>query len=359
VPARSPGESPDAASSSEAPARAVYFTGDEGVAVRTYPVPDPAPGEVRIRTQFSAVSPGTELLVYRGDLPAGVDLDERIDALSGDYPMRYGYAAVGDVTATGRDVDDRWRGRTVFAFHPHETHFCLPPAELVPVPEDVDPAAATLLPTAETAVTVSLDAAPAVGERAVVFGQGLVGLATTALLAAYPLADLVAVDPRPERRALARAHGATEAVTPAAVDERFDPSPPGREGAATDGADLAVELSGDPAALDDAVAATGYDGRVLVGSWYGTKPVDLDLGGRFHRSRVAIESTQVSTIDPSRRGRWTRERRIDTAWSHLERLDDDRLLGRQVPLGDAPAAYRRLDGPDAPVATLFDHRGGA
>jgi threonine dehydrogenase-like Zn-dependent dehydrogenase len=305
------------------------------------------------------VSPGTELLVYRGDLPAGLTLDERIEALSGDYPMRYGYAAVGEVTETGRDADDRWLGRTVFAFHPHETHFCRPPGDLVPVPADVDPAAATLLPTAETAVTVGLDADPAVGERAVVFGQGLVGVATTALLAAYPLADLVAVDPRPERRALARDHGATAAVTPDAVGERFDPSPPGPEGRAPDGADLAVELSGNPAALDDAVAVTGYDGRVLVGSWYGDKPVDLDLGGRFHRSRVAVESTQVSTIDPARRGRWTRERRLDAAWTHLDRLDAEVLLDRRVPLADAPEAYRRLDGPDPPVGTLFDHREGA
>lgn len=358
MPARSPGDPSDAARSSDASARAVHFTGDRGVSVRDHPVPDPGPDEVRVRTRVSAVSPGTELLVYRGDLPADLSLDERIDALSGGYPMRYGYAAVGDVAATGRDVDDDWLGRTVFAFHPHETHFCLPPADLVPVPEDVDPATATLLPTVETAVTVCLDAAPAVGERAVVFGQGLVGVATTALLAAYPLADLVAVDPRRERRDLARDHGATETLSPAALGDRFAPSAPGPEGAATDGADLAVELSGDPDALDDAVAVTGYDGRVLVGSWYGSKPVDLDLGGRFHRSRIAVEATQVSTIDPDRRGRWTRERRIDAAWTHLDRLDADRLLGRRVPLADASEAYRRLDGPDAPVATLFDHREG-
>lgn len=355
MPARSPDGSADTAST-DAPARAVYFTGDRGVAVRTAPVPDPAPDEVRVQTRFSAVSPGTELLVYRGDLPDDIALDERIDALSGGYPMRYGYAAVGDVVETGSDIDDDWRGRTVFAFHPHETQFCRPPADLVPVPDHVDPAAATLLPTAETAVTVALDAAPAVGERAVVFGQGLVGLATTAILGSYPLAELVAVDPRPERRDLARAHGATETLAPDAVADRFDPSPPGPEGAATDGADLAVELSGNPDALDDAVAATGYDGRVLVGSWYGTKPVALDLGGRFHRSRIAVESTQVSTIDPDRRGRWTRERRIGAAWAHIDRLDVDRLLDRRVPLGEAEAAYRRLDASDAPVTTLFDHR---
>ena len=357
MPARSPGGPPDSSRADATVARALQFTGDRDVAVQDHPVPDPAPDEVRVRTRFSAVSPGTELLVYRGDLPTDVPVDERIEALSGDYPMPYGYAAVGEVTKTGSETDDRWLGRTVFAFHPHETHFCRPPADLVPVPDGVDPAAATLLPTAETAVNVALDADPAVDERVVVFGQGSVGVATTALLAAYPLSDLVAVDPRPERRELARAHGATDALAPDAVADRFEPSAPGPEGRATDGADLVVELSGNPVALDDALGAAGYAGRVLVGSWYGNKPVDLDLGGRFHRSRVAVEPTQVSTIDPARRGRWTRERRLDAAWTHLDRLDADSLLERQVPLSEAPEAYRRLDGSDPPVGTLFDHRG--
>ncbi|ESS06874.1 MAG: threonine dehydrogenase related Zn-dependent dehydrogenase [uncultured archaeon A07HB70] len=338
------------------PARALYFTGERSVELRDHPVPTPDDDEVRVRTRVSAVSPGTELLVYRDEVPGSVDLDERIPALSGGYPLRYGYAAVGEVTATGGAVDDAWRGRRVFAFHPHDTHFCLSPDELVPVPDGVGDAAATLLPTAETAVTVGLDAAPAVGERAVVFGQGLVGLATTALLAAYPLDALVAVDPQPERQSLAAAHGATETDPPADVRDAFDPSGPGVTGRATDGADLAVELSGNPAALDDAVAVTGYDGRVLVGSWYGTKRADLDLGGRFHRSRVSIESTQVSTIDPARRGRWSRERRIDAAWTHVDRLDADSLLAERVSLEDASAAYRRLDGPDSPVGVLLDHR---
>ena len=337
-------------------ARALEFTGDSEVRVRDHPVPDPAPNEVRVRTRVSAVSPGTELLVYRGELPDEVDLDERIDALSGTYPLRYGYAAVGEVTATGGDVDADWRGRRVFAFHPHDSHFCVPPADLVPVPGAVGDAAATLLPTAETAVTVALDAAPAVGERAVVFGQGLVGLATTALLASYPLEAVVAVDPRSDRRALAADHGADETLDPVAVRDRFDPSPPGPEGHATDGADLTVELSGNPTALEDALAVTGYDGRVMVGSWYGTKPVDLDLGGRYHRSRIAVESTQVSTIDPDRRGRWTRARRLDAAWAHVARLDVDRLLSRRVALGEAPAAYDRLNGSDPPVGVLLDYR---
>ena len=317
-------------------ARALYFHGDRTVEVRALSVADPAPDELRVRARVSAVSPGTERLVYRGDLPPDVAVDDRFRALSTSYPLRYGYAVVGDVVATGREVPDDRAGDTVFAFHPHQTEFCVPAADTFAVPEGVDPRTATLFPTAETAVTVVLDARPAVGERAVVFGQGPVGVAVTALLAAYPLDTVVAVDPRAERRRLAAAHGATETLAPAAVRDRFDPSTPGPADGAPDGADLAVELSGASDALDDAVAVTGFDGRVLVGSWYGSDSVELDLGSRFHRSRVTVESTQVGTIDPARRGRWTRERRAETPTHSSPRRSPSGARRRRTTASTAP-----------------------
>ena len=64
------------------------------------------------------------------------------------------------------------------------------------------------------------------------------------------------------------------------------------------GADLTYELSGAPAALDQAIRITGFSGRVVIGSWYGTKRASLDLGGRFHRSRIRLISSQVSSLSP-------------------------------------------------------------
>ena len=169
--------------------------------------------------------------------------------------------------------------------------------------------------------------------RVVVLGAGLIGLCTTAVLSTFPLAELVVADPVPERRAAAERLGADRVVAsaPEVAPER-DPG----------GADLVYELSGNPDALDDAVAAVGYDGRIVVGSWYGTKRANVDLGGRFHRDRITVESSQVSTIDPELRGRWTNERRLDAAMAHL-RDEGDRLLTDRVPFESAPSAYRRLD----------------
>ena len=108
----------------------------------------------------------------------------------------------GPIDAAGKE-DSRY----YFAFRPHESHFCASPHTLLPVPEGMPPQQAALLPTAETAVNLVMDGAPLVGERVMVMGLGIVGLLTTALLAQFPLAALIAVDPLPHRRRLALAAG--------------------------------------------------------------------------------------------------------------------------------------------------------
>ncbi|WP_253736535.1 zinc-dependent alcohol dehydrogenase [Halohasta salina] len=340
--------------------RSLYFVAPGEIEVREEPIPEPAADELLVRTTVSAVSPGTECLVYEGNVPSEMAADANLDALSGSlsYPLNYGYAAVGVVEAVGSEVDPAWLDRRVFAFHPHESHFCATADELHPVPEGIDTEQATLLPTVETAVTLVQDGAPKLGERVVVFGQGPIGLVTTALLGAFPLDRLVTVDYSPARRERSRELGATTSVDPDDLGEAL--SLPGETGAEEPaGADLTYELSGNPEALDAAVSATGYDGRIVVGSWYGTKPTELDLGGRFHRSRISLSSSQVSTIDPALRGRWDRERRLALAWDRLADLDLDGLLTDRYPITEAPAAYDALStSTDGTLGTLFSYETG-
>ncbi|WP_396612884.1 zinc-binding dehydrogenase [Haloferax sp. S1W] len=326
--------------------RAVYFVGPKQVEVRDRDVPDPGHDEVRVRTRRSAISSGTERLVYRGEAPTDLPADESIAALDGDlsFPLQYGYAAVGTVEAVGDNVDASLLGDRVFSFHPHESHFLSHPSELRPIPDDVSDDRAALLPTMETALNFVMDGRPLVGEHVVVFGQGVVGLVTTWLLAKFPLGSLTVVDCVPERRQLALEFGADTAVSP---DTLAHPA---------DGADLTFELSGNPDALDDALDVTRYDGRVIVGSWYGTKRASLDLGGRFHRSRINVESSQVSTIDPALSGRWDTERRFSLAWDHLEGVPIEALVTHRLDVGDAALAYELLeDEPDDAVQILFTY----
>ncbi|WP_137283797.1 zinc-dependent alcohol dehydrogenase [Halorussus salinisoli] len=340
-------------------ARSLYFTGDREVEVREREIADPGEGEVRVRAERSAISPGTELLVYRSEVPSGMATDAELDALTGtfEFPFRYGYAVVGRVTATGPGVDGSWEDRRVFGFNPHESHFCAPVSEVLAVPEDCSAVAATFLPNVETAVNFLQDGAPRLGERVAVFGQGVVGLLTTALLADCPLESLVTVDRHAARRERSLELGADSALDPDergpdAVDagERIRERLGGTDGDGADGADLTYELSGCPDALDSAISATGYDGRVVVGSWYGTKPTELDLGGRFHRSRVSLESSQVSTIDPELRGRWSKDRRLSVAWDRLRDVDPEQFVTHEFEIGEAGEAYRLLD--ERPEETL-------
>ncbi|OVE86251.1 zinc-dependent alcohol dehydrogenase [Natronolimnobius baerhuensis] len=321
-------------------ARTLYFTAPRTVAVRRQPVPEPGPNEVRVRTTVSAISAGTEGLIYRGDAPANLPADSELEALTGDlsFPLSYGYAAVGEVTAVGKNVSESWLERRVFAYNPHESHFCAPTDDLLVVPEDISNREAAFVANLETAVTFLLDGAPLLGERVAVLGQGVVGLLTTAVLAEMPLETLVTFDAYERRRERSEALSADRSLDPLEFEIRE-----GVEAVAGERTDLTYELSGNPDALDGAIAATGYDGRVIVGSWYGTKPTTLDLGGHFHRDRLEIESSQVSTIAPSLRGRWSRERRHEVVWDWLRQLEVESLLTHEFPLEDAGRAYELLE----------------
>ncbi len=338
-------------------ARSPYFTAPYELEVREVDVPAPGAGEVRVAAELSAISPGTELLVYRGEAPPDLPVDASIEALSGtfSFPLRYGYAAVGRVTAVGEGVSEEWLDDRVFAFHPHASRFVVPLADVVPVPADCSDEAAALLANLEAATNFLLDGAPLVGERVLVLGQGVVGLLATSLLAGFPLSRLVTADLHERRRRVSEAVGADVSLDPAEVDvaSRLRPDdaddPPA-------GADLTYELTGDPEALTTAIEATGYGGRVLIGSWYGTKAADVDLGGRYHRSRICLVSTQVSTIDPRLRGRWTRERRLSTARRLLPAIDADALVTHRVPVERAAEAYALLDDhPEDAVQVLLTY----
>jgi len=123
------------------------------------------------------------------------------------------------------------------------------------------------------------------------------------------------------------------------------------------GADLTFELSGNPAALNEAIALTRFNGRIVIGSWYGEKEMDVKLGGSFHRSRIKLISSQVSTISPDLSGRWDKSRRFEVAWKVLERIRPEKWITHRFALDEAPKAYRVLDeNPQETVQVIFDYK---
>lgn len=325
--------------------QSLYFVGPAQVEVREELLAEPGPGQVLVKTLVSGISPGTEMLIYREQFPGDMPIDATIPSLRGtlEYPLKYGYATVGQVVGTGTGAVESWSDQLVFAFHPHESHFLATPEELLPIPAGIALEAATMLPNMETAVNFMLDGTPLLGEQVVVFGQGIVGLLLTALLAKMPLAGLVTIDSFPQRRLASLGLGARASLEPGGVERRAELISLLSDGGFYAGADLTYEVSGNPAALDQAIAVTGYHGRVVIGSWYGRKKPELNLGGEFHRSRIRLVSSQVSSIAPELTGRWTKPRLLGAAWRMLREIQGAPLITHSFRFSEAAAAYELLD----------------
>lgn len=318
----------------------LYFFDEREIRVIEEDLPPISNQQVLVHSQISAISPGTELLLYRNLFPEQISLDESISALSGEfkYPLKYGYSVVGRVKAIGKEVDPSWENQLVFAFQPHESHFIANPGDLIPIPTDLPIEDAVFLPNMETAINLVMDGRPLIGDKVTVFGQGIVGLLTTSLLSQFPLDQLVTFDHYLIRRKASIDLGVTECLSPDEINQIIE-----KGKLLNDGADLTFELSGNPQTINDAIAITGYNGRIVIGSWYGIKSAPLDLGGRFHRSRINLISSQVSTIAPELSGRWTKKRRFDLSMKLLQKIKPSRFITQQFPIQNAGQAFELID----------------
>ena len=312
---------------------AVEFRAPRTVAPIEIEVPSPGAGDVLLRTSYSGISGGTETLAYRGEIDPDLPLDERIGALSGtfSFPFRYGYSVVGTVEESHCDIDV---GTQMFCFHPHQGLVVRPGRELIPVP-NLDPRLATMFPLVETALQVSLDAEPVAHRPVAVVGLGPVGLLAGALLTRAG-AIVIGSDPKPARRDAADSFG-FEGVDPEVIDDRVADMTKGK------GVPLVIDATGHPDALAPSLDLLAHEGTALVASWYGTKEVTLPLGGAFHRRRLTLRSTQVSTIPSTMAGTWTIDMRRETAVKLMPELPLKRLATHEWPAGEAAAAFMAVE----------------
>ena len=298
---------------------ALWYVGAGRAEIRTEPLAEPGPGEIRVRALYSAVSRGTERLVLAGRVPPSEFERMRAPFMAGSFPfpVKYGYATVGRVESGPPGL----QGRLVFALHPHQSAFNIPAEAVVPIPDRVPPSRAVLAANMETALNAVWDARPAAADRVAVVGAGVVGSLVAWLCGQLPGTEVTLVDIVPSRGELARALGVSFALPNAAPGE----------------CDLVVHASATAAGLAVALGLAGEEATVLEMSWYGADEVSVPLGGAFHSRRLKLLASQVGRIAPSHRPRWTFGRRLAAALDLLADKRLDALLAPAIDFHELPA----------------------
>jgi 2-desacetyl-2-hydroxyethyl bacteriochlorophyllide A dehydrogenase len=335
------------------PARALWFTAPGRAELLTDVATKPQPDQVTIRAIVSLVSAGTEMLVYRGEVPAGDSLGLETCAGSFGFPVKYGYQVVGEVVAAGAEAGYH-PGDIVFARHPHQDLFTMRSTNrlLSLLPRDMQPERAVFVNLLEVALNCALDVPVRFGDVVVVYGYGVVG-SFCGQLSRRTAGRLVVVDPIPERRAAALSQGADAAVSPEEAAGVIADLSNRR------GADICIDASGAPSAVQDAVRATAQEGTIVEVSYFGARQVSLALSPEFHFRRQRIVSSQVGSIGSGLQPRWDLERRDLAAFELLKSDWVVTPVSHRYAFDEAPGAYRILDeNPRAATGILLVYNSG-
>ena len=293
-------------------------------------------GDVLVRSLYSAISRGTESLVFRGEVPPSEYQRMRAPFQQGDFPapVKYGYINVGVVEAGCGAQAQALVGRRVFCLYPHQQAYVVPATAVVALPDAVPSARAVLAANLETAINAVWDASPTLGDRIAVVGGGVLGALVTWLCARIPGTEVELIDLDPSRAALATALGAGFAL------------PDGARG----NCDLVIHASGAPAGLARALELAGDEATVLEMSWYGQRSVTLALGEAFHARRLTLRSSQVGRLPPRQAPRWDYRRRMELALSLLVDSLPDVLISGESDFANLPDTLQRLS--SAPAGAL-------
>jgi len=342
--------------------------------LREYEEPELGPRQIRIRTELASPKHGTELVGYRDDPAAHRPYDPRWGAVlpmpdRQGFPRPLGNMAVGIVTECGPEVQRHKVGDRVFGHFPiRETH-TVDQDHADPVPEGLSPEAVVCLDPAVMAFAMR-DARIGLGDRVAIFGLGAIGLMAVQLARLAGADWIVAVDPIPARRELARTLGADVVLD--TTEEDGDTGLAIRKLTETGmhraevprvrhriiggyweqpsqvnqlGVDVAVEASGSTRALHQAIRATRFGGTVCLISFYGSEAVGLHLGEEFHINRLQLVSARAESQPMRDAPGWTLGRMVETAlgWLASGRLRTDGIITPVVAFADSVEAYREID----------------
>ena len=232
----------------------------------------------------------------------------------------------------------------------HAEYIAVPDMLAAKVPEGVESWQAAYTTIVSIALQAVRQLEPALGDRVLVTGQGLVGLLVTGLLRAHG-ARVLATDLAVARKPFAEAMGAEAFVVPGRQN-LLDEVRAWTEGYGVDAVVLAT-ATGDNSPTQQAIEALRDRGRIVV---VGNTTVDLPWKDAYEKE---IEVRYTRSYGPGRYDpayewggtdypigyvRWTEQRNFD-ACLHLMKtgaLDLGAITTQRVPFVNAPAVYRDL-----------------
>lgn len=316
-------------------AEALWFPAPSTTELRSEPLAECGPREVTVEVMSSAISQGTETLIYRGEGPTDQAVTPRtcLGESMGSFPIKYGYQSVGVVTEAGRESGYS-EGDVVFCRYPHQDRYTIDPDDeiMYKLPDYPDPEIAVFGNLLEVATNALLDVPVRLGEIVAVHGLGVVGL-FCAQLAARSAGLVIGIDKVESRRRRAKEFGIHAVASPEEAHDLIMELTNGR------GVDISFEVSGAPPALQAALDSTAFEGTVVVISWYGEKVVPLVLSPNFHMKRLRMVSSQVNVIGAPLRARWDAKRRMDLVWDLLPTLHPAEMITHRFPFAQAQSAF--------------------
>jgi 2-desacetyl-2-hydroxyethyl bacteriochlorophyllide A dehydrogenase len=295
--------------------------------------------QVLVRAVCSLVNAGTELAIYTGTHIGFTTPGATYPRL----PYHPGWAFAGTVETVGSAVEVLRTGDRV-AGSARITDWAVVDSargQLTLLPPDVSFEQGCLALQSVVGMQGVRLARVRLGERVAVFGQGLIGQFARQLAALDGAAVAVAIDPLDSRLQVARRHGATHAINPT----QEDVSAAIAAATSGQGVDVAIEATGNPAVINDALHAAAILGRViLLGSPRGR--VEIDPYTDIHRKGVSVigaHSTLAARV-PNAYYRWTEpeHHRLAVELIRQGRLCTDGLITHHVPAAEAPGIFDAL-----------------
>ncbi len=361
-----------------------YRSGE--LCVAEVPAPRAGSGQLLVATRVSLISSGTEKQLMdlakaslAGKARARPDLVRRVvrevqrnglrptiqKVLAKlDTPIPLGYSLAGEVLEVGRNVAGFAVGDRVACagagFANHAEINAVPKNLCVHIPDtvpDEDASFATLGAIALQGVRLAM---PALGERIVVMGLGLIGLLTVQLLKANGC-RVLGVDPDNARAALAREIGADIAISDGLAEAVADFT--GGFGAdavivtASSKSSEPVNAAAEVSRLKGRIVVVGMVGMTIDREPFYKRELELKLSLSYGPGRHDPSYEQDGHDYPLPYVRWTEQRNMEAFLALVAegKVTPKRLVTHRFPITDAEAAYAVMERGDPHLAMLLSY----